>query len=157
MQGCSARALARSEAGGQFARQLITYAPLETGLASKPGKRSPRNWRRPTKRNRRSSPHAEQAPTCISGLLQQSCNRTHIGYMPYSLDAILPLPKDAIKGDIFILCPTTGQPVPTGLHTDTVVFHTLPKIEMRMRCPACHKNHSWNCTRAWVIESPPPS
>jgi len=73
--------------------------------------------------------------------------------MRYSLDAVLPSPKDVIKGDIFILCPTTGQPVPTGLHTDTVVFHTLPKVEMHMQCPACHKNHSWNRTRAWVIES----
>ena len=61
------------------------------------------------------------------------------GDMPYSLDAILPSPEDGIKGDIDIRCPTTGQPVPTGLHTGTVVFDTLPKIEMRMRCPACQK------------------
>jgi hypothetical protein len=31
--------------------------------------------------------------------------------MPYSLYAILPSPKDGIKGDIFIRCPTTGQPI----------------------------------------------
>ena len=74
--------------------------------------------------------------------------------MRYSLDAVLPSPKDVIKGDIFILCPTTGQPVPTGLHTDTVVFHTLPKVEMHMQCPACHKNHSWNrcpCSQIYRI------
>src|SRR5262250_2902573 len=59
--------------------------------------------------------------------------------MSYSLDAILPSPKDGIKGDIFIPCPTTGQPVPTGLHTGTVVFDTLPKIEMRMHCPCLSK------------------
>ena len=59
--------------------------------------------------------------------------------MSYSLDTILPSPKDGIKGDIFIRCPTTGQPVPTGLHTGTVVFDTLPKIEMRMHCPACQR------------------
>jgi hypothetical protein len=68
--------------------------------------------------------------------------------MPYSLDAILPSPKDGIEGDIFIRCPTTGQAVPTGLHTATVVFNTLPKIEMRMHCPACQKDHWWNCARA---------
>jgi hypothetical protein len=77
--------------------------------------------------------------------------------MPYSLDAILPSPEDGIKGDIFIRCPTTGQPVPTGFHTDTVVFHALPKIKMRMRCPACHKNHLWSCTKAWINESARPS
>jgi hypothetical protein len=77
--------------------------------------------------------------------------------MPYSLDAILSLPKDDIKGDIFIRCPTTGQPVPTGLHTGTVVFDTLPKIQMRMRCPACQKDHWWNCTMAWVVESARPN
>jgi hypothetical protein len=60
--------------------------------------------------------------------------------MPFSLDEILPSPKDGIKGDIFIRCPTTGQPVPTGLHTGTVVFDTLPKIEMRTHCPACQKD-----------------
>jgi hypothetical protein len=77
--------------------------------------------------------------------------------MPYSLDAILPSPKHGINGDIFIRCPTTGQPVPTGLDTETVVFHTLPKIEMCMHCPACQKDHWWNCTRAWVVESTQPS
>ena len=64
------------------------------------------------------------------GPLQQSCNRPHIKQLPYSLDAILASPNDGIKGDIFIRCPITGQPVPTGLHT--VVFDTLPKIEMRI-------------------------
>ena len=64
------------------------------------------------------------------GPLQQSCNRPHIKQLPYSLDAILASPNDGIKGDIFIRCPTPGQPVPTGLHT--VVFDTLPKIEMRI-------------------------
>jgi hypothetical protein len=77
--------------------------------------------------------------------------------MSYSLDAILPSPEDGIKGDIFIRCPNTGQPVPTGLHTGTVVFATLPKIDMRMHCPACRKYHWWDCTRAWVIESAQPS
>ena len=77
--------------------------------------------------------------------------------MSYSLDAILPSPEDGIKGDIFIRCPNTGQPVPTGLHTGTVVFDTLPKIDMRMHCPACQKYHWWDCTRAWVIESAQPS
>ena len=77
--------------------------------------------------------------------------------MSYSLDAILASPEDGIKGDIFIRCPNTGQPVPTGLHTGTVVFDTLPKIDMRMHCPACQKYHWWDCTRAWVIESAQPS
>jgi len=98
-------------------------------------------------------PHAHSRPTSRG----TSPTAPTLGDMPYSLDAILPSPKDAIKGDIFILCPTTGKPVPTGLHTDTVVFHTLPKIEMRMRCPACQEDHTWKCTDAWVIESAPPS
>ena len=98
-------------------------------------------------------PHAHSRPTSCG----TSPTAPTLGDMPYSLDAILPSPKDAIKGDIFILCPTTGKPVPTGLHTDTVVFHTLPKIEMRMRCPACQEDHTWKCTNAWVIESAPPS
>ena len=62
-----------------------------------------------------------------------------------------------MTGDIFIRCPTTGRPVPTGLHTGTVVFDTLPNIEMRMRCPACQEDHTWNSTKAWVVESPKPT
>jgi hypothetical protein len=77
--------------------------------------------------------------------------------MPYSLDAILPPPEDGATGDIFIRCPTARQPVPTGLHTGSVVFDTLPKIQMRMHCPACQKDHWWNCTMAWVVESARPN
>jgi hypothetical protein len=77
--------------------------------------------------------------------------------MPYSLETVLPTPGDSIKGDIFIRCPTTGKPVPTGLHKGTVVFDTLPPIEMRMHCPAGQKDHTWNCAKAWVIESAQPS
>ena len=82
--------------------------------------------------------------------------------MVYSLDAILSSPKAGIKRDytargldrrgseIFIQCPTTGQPIPTGLHTGTVVFDILSNIEMRMHCPACREDHTWNCTTGLV-------
>jgi hypothetical protein len=72
--------------------------------------------------------------------------------MPYSFETILPPPKDRMTGDICIRCPTTGQPVPTGLDTETVVFDALPKIDLRMQCPACGKAHIWDRTKAWVVE-----
>ena len=95
-------------------------------------------------------------PVYLRGL-QPSRSHPHIGKMHYSLDTILPAPPERTKGDIFIRCPATGRPVPTGLHTATVVFDTLPNIQMRMHCPACHKDHWWSCTSAWVIESGQPS
>ena len=39
--------------------------------------------------------------------------------------------------DIVIRCPVTGDAVPTGLNTDTIVFSTLPNVEMPLRCPHC--------------------
>ena len=106
----------------------------------------------------RAHSRAKTTPPCI---FYRSCGKAitapTFGSMPYSFDLILSLPKDDIKGDIFIRCPITGQPVPTGLHTGTVVFHTLPKIKIRMHCPACQKDHWWNCTEAWVVESTQPN
>jgi len=83
--------------------------------------------------------------------------KTRISYkfsnMPYSLETVLPTPKHDMKGDIFIRCPTTGQPVPTGLDTETVVFETLPTIDLLMRCPACQQPRVWNWTKAWIVKS----
>lgn len=42
--------------------------------------------------------------------------------MPYSLETILQTPKQQMKGDLFIRCPTTGQPIPIDLHTEIVAL-----------------------------------
>ncbi len=51
---------------------------------------------------------------------------------------------------IFINCPTTGSPVPTGLTTNAVVFHSLPPVAVPLCCPACGKMHKWKPQDAWV-------
>jgi hypothetical protein len=48
----------------------------------------------------------------------------------------------------------------SGVQAGEAVAAELPppnQIEMRIRCPACQKYHWWNCTRAWVVESPRPT
>lgn len=52
--------------------------------------------------------------------------------------------------NIFINCPTMGIPVPTGLSTNPVVFHSLPAVAVPLCCPACGKMHKWKPQDAWV-------
>ena len=39
--------------------------------------------------------------------------------------------------EILIRCPAMGDAVPTGLDTETVVFESLPSIELPFNCPSC--------------------
>ena len=52
--------------------------------------------------------------------------------------------------NIFINCPTTGIPVPTGLTTNSVVFHSLPPVAVPLCCAACGKMHKWKPQDAWI-------
>ena len=52
--------------------------------------------------------------------------------------------------NIFIKCHSTGIPVPTGLTTDSVVFHSLPPVAVPLCCAACGKMHKWKPQDAWI-------
>src|SRR5580704_10562662 len=52
--------------------------------------------------------------------------------------------------DIFIQCPRTGAPVPTGLKTEWVVLRSLPPVAVPLRCPACGQMHKWKPDDAWI-------
>src|SRR5215469_14698188 len=52
----------------------------------------------------------------IYGACNKAVSAPTFENMPYSLHTILPSSEDCPPGDIFIRCPTTGQPVPTGFH-----------------------------------------
>jgi hypothetical protein len=52
--------------------------------------------------------------------------------------------------DILIYCAVTGQPVPTGLDTETVIFESLPNVEIPVKCPSCGEMHRWRPRDAWV-------
>ena len=56
--------------------------------------------------------------------------------------------------DILIHCPVTGESVSTGLDTETVVFDSLPSIELPLRCSACGQRHYWKPADAWVRGEP---
>ena len=45
--------------------------------------------------------------------------------------------------DIFVQCPRTGAPVPTGLKTEWVLLKSLPCVAVPLRCPACGQMHKW--------------
>ena len=58
---------------------------------------------------------------------------------------------------ILVNCPVTGETVPTGLDTETVVFESLPVVEMPLGCPSCGRTHYWKRVQAWVEgEGQPP-
>jgi hypothetical protein len=52
--------------------------------------------------------------------------------------------------DILVQCPRTGTPISTGLKTEWVVLHSLPRLAMPLRCPVCGQTHKWNPADAWV-------
>jgi hypothetical protein len=53
--------------------------------------------------------------------------------------------------EIFVHCPRTGTAVPTGLKTEWVVLHSLPRIAMPLRCPSCGQTHIWRPQDAWIV------
>ena len=52
--------------------------------------------------------------------------------------------------EISVRCPVTGQAVFIGLNTETVVFETLPNIELPLKCARCGQTHRWKPKDAWV-------
>src|SRR5215475_3856684 len=52
-----------------------------------------------------------------------------------------------------IMCPAKKRPIPTGLTTKSVIFESLPDINMPIRCPGCGRHHVWSRKRAWVATS----
>ena len=58
---------------------------------------------------------------------------------------------------ILVTCPVTGETVPTGLNTDTVVFESLPVVRMPLGCSSCGRTHFWKRGQARVDrEGQPP-
>lgn len=55
--------------------------------------------------------------------------------------------------DILIRCPVTGQAVFTGLNTESVVFESLPAVEIPLRCSRCGETHRWKPKDAWVAQT----
>jgi hypothetical protein len=45
--------------------------------------------------------------------------------------------------NVMINCPILKVAVPTGLDTETVVFESLPSIELPFKCPSCGRTHQW--------------
>jgi hypothetical protein len=59
-----------------------------------------------------------------------------------------------LQKHIFINCPSTGMPVPTGLKTASVIFESLPPVAVPLSCPACGKTHKWKPAEAWIGPRP---
>jgi len=58
--------------------------------------------------------------------------------------------------DIVVQCPRTGTPVSTGLKTEWVLLHSLPRVAVPLRCPACGQMHKWHPQDAWIATAVPP-
>ena len=51
---------------------------------------------------------------------------------------------------IMILCPTTNDPIATGLEADVASWQDRSLSYNRVLCPACKETHYWNKGQAWL-------
>jgi hypothetical protein len=54
---------------------------------------------------------------------------------------------------VVIVCPKTGQEVPTGVVTDIESFADLPKGKSEFQCAVCGDVHEWSATDAMLAQS----
>lgn len=55
--------------------------------------------------------------------------------------------------DVMILCPTTQQPLATGVQLSEAVFATAVFMNVRVQCPHCEEEHRWNKDDAFLVEA----
>jgi hypothetical protein len=62
-------------------------------------------------------------------------------------------------GTVSIICPHTGQTVPTGIVMSSPEFELAVLGSNDLRCPACGRIHCWSKMDARLVEHPqkPPS
>jgi hypothetical protein len=53
----------------------------------------------------------------------------------------------------FIVCPKTGQEVPTGVVTNIESFADLPRGKSQFQCAVCGDVHEWSATDAMLAQS----
>ena len=54
-------------------------------------------------------------------------------------------------GDIVVRCLRKGTPVRTGLRTEWVLLHSIPRVGVPLHCPACGEMHKWFPQDAWIV------
>jgi len=57
---------------------------------------------------------------------------------------------------VMVKCPSTGNPIPTGIETDRATFDKLPNVLSHSRCPHCGLEHPWWTHDAWLSDRQPP-
>ena len=58
-------------------------------------------------------------------------------------------------GMVTIICPRTGQRVPTGVVMDREEFERAPPVSNVVRCAACGRVHRWTRQDAELLEEGP--
>ena len=54
-------------------------------------------------------------------------------------------------GALFVVCPTTGHEVSTGLDIDPTSYHSLPNGFSQIRCPDCNQTHDFSDLRSRLV------
>lgn len=55
---------------------------------------------------------------------------------------------------IWIVCPTTGKDVSTGIETEEESFAMLPGFTLSLTCPECGAVHLWADMGGHLVETP---
>jgi hypothetical protein len=51
---------------------------------------------------------------------------------------------------VMIMCPESGEPVPTGVRIDPASVETTDRSERSFVCPHCFHVHTWTMDDAWI-------
>jgi len=51
---------------------------------------------------------------------------------------------------VMIMCPESGEPVPTGVRLDPASPETSDRSERTFVCPHCFHVHTWTMDDAWI-------
>jgi hypothetical protein len=55
-------------------------------------------------------------------------------------------------GIVWIVCPTSGRHVATGIETEEREFSKLPGLGLTYECADCGETHAWGDTQAAIVD-----
>ena len=61
-----------------------------------------------------------------------------------------PAPVERSMSELSAVCATTGKPIWTGIHTDSLTLAKIWFSDVTVKCPHCGKNHAIKIREAYI-------